>query len=182
VLESLAHSLHKSIAVPDSVQKEVNLAVWLSEEIVNHPQLKQLAKSLPGILVQDRAPKTVLYYVRAYRTWAIQCNVTALPADPGVFALYLVHLIQQRSSVSLLNSAIYGASWDHKKSGYPELGHHPLVLQVAEAGRRILAKPSNRMKALEVSQVKVITRLGQGNLGEVQVDALFALGVFGFHH
>ena len=60
VLEFLVYSLHNSIAVPNSVQKEVNLSVWLSEEIVNHPQLKQLAKSLPGILVQDRAPKTVL--------------------------------------------------------------------------------------------------------------------------
>ena len=46
VLESLVYSLHNSIAVPDSVQKEVNLSAWLSEEIGNHPQLKQLAKSL----------------------------------------------------------------------------------------------------------------------------------------
>ena len=116
VLESLVYSMHNSIAVPDNVQKEVNLSVWLSEDIVNHPQLKQLAKSLPGILVQDRAPKTVLCYVRAYQTWkkwAIQCNVTALPADPRVFALYLVHLIQQGSSVSMLNSAIYEAIWVH---------------------------------------------------------------------
>ena len=51
MLESLVYSLRNSIVVPDSVQKEVNLSVWLSEEIVSHPQLKQLAKSLPGILV-----------------------------------------------------------------------------------------------------------------------------------
>lgn len=100
VLESLIYSPHNSIAVPDSVQKEGNLAAWLSEEIVNHPQLKQLVKSLPGILVQDRVPKMELCHVRVYQTskkWAIHCNVTALPAYPGVFALYLVHLIQQGS-------------------------------------------------------------------------------------
>ena len=184
MLESLIYSPHNSIAVPDSVQKEVNLAAWLSEEIVNHPQLKQSAKSLQGILMRDRAPKTVLCYFRAYQTWkkwAVQCHVTAIPADPGVFALYLVHLIHQGSSVSLLNSAIYGASWVHKKRGYPELGVHPLIQQVAEAGRRILAEPSIRKKALEVNQVKkVISRLGQGDFGEVQVAALFALGFFGF--
>ena len=57
-------------------------------------------------------------------------------------------------------------SWVHKKSGYPELGNHPLIRQVAEAGRRIPAKPSNRKKALEMSQVKkVISRLRQGDLG-----------------
>ena len=110
-----------SIAVPESVQKEVNPAVWLSEEIVNHPQLKQLAKSMPGILVQDRAPMTVLSYVQAYQTWkkwAILCNVTALPADPGVFALYLVHLIQKGSSVSLLNSAMELAGFIRKADAH----------------------------------------------------------------
>lgn len=76
------------------------------------------------------------------------------------------------------NPAIYGASWVHKKSGYPELGDLSLAQQVAEAGRRILAKPLNCKKALEVSQVKVISRLGQGNLGEIQVAELFALGFF----
>ena len=81
----------------------------------------------------------------------------------------------------LLNSAIYGSSWVHKKSGYPELGIHPLIQQVAEASRRILSKPSIWKKALEVNQVKkVISRLEQGDLGEVQVAALFALGFFGF--
>ena len=76
-------------------------------------------------------------------------NVCHCPtADPGVFPLDLVHRVQQGSSVSLLNSAIYGASWVHKKSGYPELGDHPLIQQVAEAGRRILAKPLNRKKGL----------------------------------
>ena len=91
--------------MPESVQREVDLSVWLREEMVNHPTLTQLAKSLSSVLVQDRAPKTVSSYVRAYQTWkkwAAKCSATALPADPGVFALYLVHLIQQGSSVSLL--------------------------------------------------------------------------------
>ena len=68
---------------------EVNLSVWLREDMVNHPTLKQLAKSLPHVLVQDRAPKTVSSYVRAYQAWkkwAVECSATALPADPGVFA------------------------------------------------------------------------------------------------
>ena len=172
------------IAVPESVQREVDLSVWLREEMVNHPTLTQLAKSLSSVLVQDRAPKTVSSYVRAYQTWkkwAAKCSATALPADPGVFALYLVHLIQQGSSVSLLNTAIYGASWVHKKSGYQELNEHPLIRQVAEAGRRILAKPPNRKKALVVSLVKrVISRLEHGNLVDIQVASLFALGFFGF--
>ena len=115
------------------------------------------------------------------RPWAVECSATALLADPGVFALYLVHFIKEGSSVSLLNTAIHGASWVHKKSGYQELNEHPLVRQVAQAGRRILAKPPNRKKALDVSLVKkIISRLEHGNLVDIQVASLFALGFFGF--
>ena len=180
----MVHLRNDFVAVPDSVRNEVNLSVWLNEEAVNHPKLKQIAMSLPSILVQDRAPKTVSSYVRAYQAWkkwATQCSATALPADPSIFALYLVNLIQQGSSVSTLNSAIYGASWVHRKSGYRELSDSSIVQQVAEAGRRILAKPPTRKKALEVNQVKkIIVRLEQGHLGDIQVAALFALGFFGF--
>lgn len=76
VLQSVAHCWHNLFAVPDSVQKEVNLSILLDDELTNHPQLQPLAKSLPGILVQDRAPRTVSSYVRAYqawKNWAIQC-------------------------------------------------------------------------------------------------------------
>ena len=57
VLKLVAHCRHNLIAVPDSVQKEVNLSVWLDDELLNHPQLQPLARSLPSILVQDRAPR-----------------------------------------------------------------------------------------------------------------------------
>ena len=108
---------------------------------MTHPRLKYLVKSLPAILIQDRGPKTVSTFVRAYeawQTWAVQCKATPQPVDPTVFFLNLVHLIQQDRSVSCINSAIYGASWVHKKSSYQQLSDHPLVQQVAEAGRRIL--------------------------------------------
>ena len=84
----------------------------------------------------------------------------------------------------LLNTAIYGAGWVHKKSSYRELSEDSLVRQVAEfeAGRRIVAKPTNRKKALhDVSVVKkVISRLQHGNLVDIQNASLFALGFFGF--
>ena len=54
---------------------------------MTHTRLKHLAKSLPAILIQDRALKTVSIYVRAYkawRTWAVHCEATPLPVDPAV--------------------------------------------------------------------------------------------------
>lgn len=151
---------------------------------MTHPRLKHLVKSLPAILIQDRAPKTVSTYVRAYevwRTWAVQCEATPLPVDPTVFSLYLVHLIQQDQSVSSIHSAIYGVSWVHKKSGYQQLSDHPLVQQVVEAARRILARPPSRRRSLEASHVKsAIRRLKQGPVSDIQVAPFFSLGFFGF--
>ena len=119
-------------------------------------------------------------YVRAFRAWK-KCGAGMLPADPGAFALYLVHLIQKGSSVSLLNTALYGTSWVHKKSGLQELGDHPLVRHVVEAGRRILARPPNGKNALEVSQIRrIIQRPEQSHLADLQVVALFVLRFFGF--
>ena len=95
--------------------------------------------------------------------------------------VYLVHLIYQGSSVSLLNTVLCGTSWVHKKSVLLELGDHPLVRQVVEAGRRILARPPNRKKAFEVSQIRrIIQRLEQSHLADLQVAALFVFGFFGF--
>ena len=160
VLQSVAHCWHNLFSVPNSVQKEVNLSVWLDDELTNHPQLQPLAKFLPGISAQDKAPMTV--HMFGY----IKHGYNASPANRVIFALYLVHLIQQGSSVSLLNSAVYGSRWVEKKISCQELSDHPIVQQVAEAGRRILAKPPNHNNALEVSEVtRVIRWLEQGHWG-----------------
>ena len=164
-----------SLSVSSPFPKGVNISGWLHGETMTHPRLKHLVKSLP---------KTVSTYVRAHeawRTWAVQCKATSLLADPVVFSLYLVHLIQQDRSVPSFNSAIYGASWVHKKSSFQQLIDHHLMQWVAEAARRILARAPSDRRPLEASQVKnAIRRLKQGLLSDIQVAALFALGFFGF--
>lgn len=148
------------------------------------PELAQLARILPGILVKDRAEKTVHTYISAYRRWkqwAIQHGVVALPADPVPFALYLVYLIQQVRSVASVNSIVYGVSWVHKKGGFPEPSQHPLVKQIVDAARRILAKPATRKTPFDTDLVRrLVQRLQQGNLAELQLATLIALVFFGF--
>ncbi len=84
------------------------------------PELLQLVHMLPGILVKDRAEKTVNTYVNAFRrwkVWATQHGLVALPAEPVSFSLYLVYLIQQVRSVAAINSIVYGVGWSTKKVG-----------------------------------------------------------------
>ena len=156
----------------------------MDPEQFKDPELKGLARALPGVLVCDRAPKTVTTYLAAYKSWerwAQAHNLRPLPADSVSLALYLVSLIQHDRSVSSINSAIYGTDWVHKKNGYDIPSQHPLIQQVSEAARRILAKPKSRKKPLTGDIVaSILKRLQDGSLADLQVAALFALGFFGF--
>ena len=68
-----------------------------------------------------------------------------------------------------------------RAASFQQLSDHPLIQQVAEAGRRILARPPSCRRPLEANHVKsAIRRLEQGPLSDIQVAALFALGFFGF--
>ena len=141
-----------------------------------------MAQVLPTFLVQDRAPATISTYLRAYRSWrswAVQHNASALPADPVVFTLYVVSLVQLARSVSAVNSAIYGASYVHKKSGFPEPSEY--VKQLVDAAKRVLAKPKTRKKPLTVTQVRaLVARLERGKVADLQLAVMFSLGFFGF--
>jgi len=148
------------------------------------PKLRGLAQALPGVLICDKAPNTVTTYLAAYKSWerwAQVYNLCSLPADNASLALYLVSLIQQDRSVSSINSTIYGVDWVHKKNGYDIPSRHPLLQQVAEAARRILARPKSRKTPLTGEAVtSILNRLRKGSIADLQVAALFALGFFGF--
>lgn len=172
------------ISVPSGDTGKLDLSFLVTVDGLQHPVLHQLAKVLPSVLLQDKAPKTVKSYLRAFgawKCWAEQCRVSVLPVEPVVFSLYLVKLIQENKSVSIINSALYGVSWVQKKVGQPQVTENPFVTQVADAARRILARPPERKKPLAADQVmRIISRLEKGSLADVQVAAIFAMGFFGF--
>ena len=163
---------------------DIDVNQWLDLDQFHDPELKNLAQSLPSILLQDRAPGTVTTYVNAYRAWkrwASSRGVCPLPASDVGLALYVVSLIQQEKSVSSVNSAIYGIDWVHKENGQSHPSEHSVVRQVVEAARRILAKPKSRKEPLTVAQVQnILRRLEGGTLADLQVAAMVALGFYGF--
>ena len=90
-------------------------------------------------------------------------------------------MIREVPEHGVINSIVYGVGWVHKKGGFVELYEHPLVKQVLEAARRILAKPAKRKTSLSIDVVrKLVMRLQDGNLAELQLATLIALGFFGF--
>lgn len=179
-----SYGIYHCVAAAQPMVTEVIFPSEFQADRFDHPELRQLAQALPAVLVRDRAATTVSSYLRAYRSWkswASRHDAVSLPADSMVFTLYIVSLIQQTRSVSSVNSAVYGVSWVHKKSGYQEPSEYPVVKQVVDAARRILARPAERKEPLSSVLVrKVISRLEKGNLGDLQLAALFSLGFFGF--
>ena len=167
------------ISVPSGDTGKLDLSFLVPVDGLQHPVLLQLAKVLPSVLLQDKAPKTVNSYLCAFgawKCWAEQCRVS-----PTSGALYLVKLIQENKSVSTINSAVYGVSWVQKKVGQPQVTENPFVTQVVEAARRILARPPERKKPLTAEQVmRIISRLEKGSLADVQVAVIFGMGFFGF--
>ena len=179
-----SYGIYYCVTVTQPMVEQVIFPAEFQADSFDHPELRQLAQALPAILVHDRAAKTVASYLRAYKSWkswASRHDAACLPADCVVFTLYVVSLIQQTRSVSSVNSAVYGVSWVHRKSGYQEPSEYPVVKQVVDAARRILARPAERKEPLSSVLVrKVISRLEKGNLGDLQLAALFSLGFFGF--
>mgnify|MGYP000196981984 FL=1 len=172
------------VAVAHPLVQELTFPPEFAANMFRDPELRQLAQALPSILVHDRAASTVSTYLGAYKSWkawALRHNASVLPADSVTFALYVVSLIQEARSMSAVNSAVYGVNYVHKKSGYPEVSEHPVVKQLLDAAKRILARPPTRMKPLSIDQVRsLLTRLGGGTVADLQLAALLALGFFGF--
>ena len=103
------------VAAVQPIKREVTLPAEFG--------VRRLASFLPAVLVQERATLTATSYLRAYKswkTWAEQHSASYLHADSGVFTLCIVSIIQQTRSVSSVNTAVYGVSWVHQKSGYQE--------------------------------------------------------------
>ena len=172
------------VAVAHPLVQEFTFPPKFAANMFRDPELRQLAQALPSILVHDRVASTVSTYLGAYKSWkawALRHNASVLPADSVTFALYVVSLIQEARSMSAVNSAVYGVNYVHKKSGYPEVSEHPVVKQLLDAAKRILARPPTRTKPLSIDQVRsLLTRLGGGTVADRQLAALLALGFFGF--
>ena len=145
------------------------------------PDLRPLARFLPAVLVQDRATSTATTYLRAYKSWKVwteQHSASYLPADSVVFTLYIVSY--PADPVSSVNT-VYGVSWVHKKSGYPEPSEYPRVKQAVDAAWRILARPPRRNEPLPADLARrVVSRLEKGSLADIELAVLSSVGFFGF--
>ena len=66
-------------------------------------------------------------------------GIRSIPAYGKVLALYLADVLKNFPGPVL--TALYGVSWAHQKSLLEDLSKHPLVTQVVDAAKHLLAHP-----------------------------------------
>ena len=124
--------------------------IWRDSVSYKHPDLRNLANSLPGTVLSSRQPNTVRVYAYSFQRWkrwsASYREIPSMPVKPQHFALYLLHLAQTAKTNSTITSACSGITWAHKLAGLDSPVLHPLVQMVKESLCRSLGSSGNNSK------------------------------------
>ena len=158
---------------------------WSSLKFHKDPEITLLISSLPSVLLADTAQSTVRKYFYAFKkwgNWAKRKGFTPVPANPKVFVLYLVHLLNTSSTKSSFDSVIHGVSWAHKKSGLNSPANSLTAKQVINAGHIILGlAPTNCKLPLEKHHLRLLfDKFAFATLDKIQILTLISLGFTGF--
>ena len=105
---------------------------------------KELASSLPDIVLKGRAMSTVKKYAGAYNHWKNWASSkseisSTLPPSPIHIALYLSFLAQTAKTSAPLLEAVSALSWVNQIAVVEDTTKHNLVVQVLAGAKRKLA-------------------------------------------
>ena len=123
--------------------------------------LSSLANSLPDVALAGRAPCTSYKYSSTYnrwKSWARDHGLSAFPASPFHFALYLRDLMTEAKTASPLESAVHSIAWFHQLGGEPSPTEHPLVKSILAGAQRLLAHHTTKKEPITISyQSQLVT-------------------------
>ena len=156
-------------------------------EEVEDPDIQELAKLLPSIVLNGRAPSTVKKYSGAFlrwKRWAAQKFTEAIfPAQPLQVALYLAYLIQKSSTSAPVEEAVNALSWAHQMALVGDPTQNDLVKYVLAGAKRILA---HRKTKKEPITTEILTQLvdkfakEDADLDDLRIVTICLVGFAGF--
>jgi hypothetical protein len=115
------------------------------EDGLSNPELQDLIKDLPAVLVQARAPTTNKIYGAAFEKWKNWAGrydeVSYLPANPLHIVAYCLFLARNSSSFNVINTTICSLAWAHKVAGLDSPTENVLVTEALNGLKRQFAKP-----------------------------------------
>ena len=127
---------------------------WMELKQVHHSHLRKLVWELPRIVLCDRASSTTSKYMGSFKRWshwASSYGIPSIPADAKFLALYLADVLKNSKSPSPVLATLYGVSWAHQKALLEDPSKHPLVTQVVDAAKRLLAHPVQKKRPLTIN-------------------------------
>ena len=147
--------------------------------------LKDLAKALPGTVLQSKATSTTNKYLggfRRWKCWATECKLPVFPAVSTHVALYLQHLGQSKGSKAAAEEAVHSISWAHSLAGMPSPTADPFVQAVLAGLKRSLAKPIVKKEPFTVDMVKAVIddAMKDGSLSSIRLATMCAMAFAGF--
>lgn len=124
-------------------------------------------------------------YLGGFNNWkrcAKSNGFSYLPANLFHVAMYLQVILQNASSVSPINNAVYSIDWVHGLAGCPKISSHCLVQSLTSASKRILAKPKCRKEPItpEMLQLLADKLKDKSCISSLRTLALCLIGFAGF--
>lgn len=154
---------------------------------VQDRRLQTLVKSLPDVLAESKAKNTQKKYRRGFESWKKWASnfpeVTILPASYVYVCLFLLSLIQDGVSCSIIDEVHYGLKWFHKIAGYEDPCNAAIVLSTLEAAKRLLSTPVHKKEAVTPEIIQLLfEKFGKpsANLSDLRVLLLSVLCYAGF--
>lgn len=150
----------------------------------NHGEgdLAALARNIPSLIDASKSNATLRKYKSYFSKFESWCSINKLssfPATPATVSLYISHLVQCKSSSSILSSVFYAVQWYHDKNLFPNPCSDKLVKLTLEGALRTLSKTLINKKQPITSNI--ISRVfsaknNVADLSHLRTRLLFVLG------
>lgn len=147
--------------------------------------MRAAAERIPDIVLKAKATSTnnkYDVYFQKFVDWCKLFSFDYLPADSNTLCVFLSYLVQERVSVSVLNSFFYAINWKHHLSLLSNPCENILVKMTLEGSKRILSSPVQKKEPVTVDMLKKIVQFYSTDLSlkALRICALCILGFSGF--
>ena len=130
------------VYITDALQTDV----WKHFQTFQNPRLLELANNIPELLKNIRRPNTLIAYSSAYRRFeewtADYQELPSFPTNEYAVTLYVMNLIQQEKTLSVVQQYIAATNWIHELGGYKTPTENSIVKAVLESAKRGFITPT----------------------------------------
>ena len=127
-----------------------------SKAEVRTPRFTELAKEMATHLVRSTSENTNKKYFAAFNRWDSFIRAeggSSLPAESIHVALYITHLIDNSSSSSVIEGAVYAIKWAHKIRGLNDPTDNCFVKSLLESAKRQCQRKINKKEPVTSCQL-----------------------------